>query len=108
MTQQLKKSVERIRELSPQLNAATDDANRVVAAVEQFLNEDCKVGIPAGVVAVYAAEDSQDAAMTLGYWRVQGKYRIAVGFNENVEGTIRQYLGEIRLRGARPDRTPVK
>lgn len=29
-------------------------------------------------------------------------------FNESVEGTIRQYLGEIRLRGARPDRTPVK
>jgi DNA-directed RNA polymerase subunit omega len=27
-----------------------------------------------------------------------------VRFNENVEGTVRQYLSELRLRGARPDR----
>jgi DNA-directed RNA polymerase subunit omega len=31
-----------------------------------------------------------------------------VRFNENVEQTVRQYLGEVRLRGARPDRTPVR
>ena len=29
-----------------------------------------------------------------------------VWFNEDVETTIRQYLSEIRLRGARPDRAP--
>jgi hypothetical protein len=28
-----------------------------------------------------------------------------VRFNENVEGTVRQYLSEIRMRGARPDRS---
>jgi DNA-directed RNA polymerase subunit omega len=28
-----------------------------------------------------------------------------VWFNEDVESVIRQYLGEIRLRGARPDRS---
>ena len=27
-----------------------------------------------------------------------------VRFNENVEGTVRQYLSEMRMRGARPDR----
>ena len=27
-----------------------------------------------------------------------------VRFNEQVEGTIRQYLSELRLRGARPDK----
>jgi len=27
-----------------------------------------------------------------------------VRFNENVDATVRQYLGELRLRGARPDR----
>jgi DNA-directed RNA polymerase subunit omega len=27
-----------------------------------------------------------------------------VRFNENVDGTVRQYLSELRLRGARPDR----
>lgn len=30
--------------------------------------------------------------------------RGSVRFNENVEGTIRQYLGEMRLRGARPEK----
>jgi DNA-directed RNA polymerase subunit omega len=28
-----------------------------------------------------------------------------VRFNEHVESTVRQYLSEIRLRGARPDRS---
>jgi hypothetical protein len=28
-----------------------------------------------------------------------------VRFNESVDGTIRQYLGEIRGRGARPERS---
>jgi DNA-directed RNA polymerase subunit omega len=28
-----------------------------------------------------------------------------VRFNENVESTVRQYLSELRLRGARPDRS---
>jgi hypothetical protein len=27
-----------------------------------------------------------------------------VHFNESVEGTIRQYIAEMRARGARPDR----
>ena len=28
-----------------------------------------------------------------------------VRFNESVETTVRQYLGEVRLRGARPERS---
>ena len=31
-----------------------------------------------------------------------------VRFNENVEVTVRQYLSEIRMRGARPDKYAVK
>jgi len=31
-----------------------------------------------------------------------------VRFNENVEITVRQYLSEIRMRGARPDKLAVK
>jgi DNA-directed RNA polymerase subunit omega len=31
-----------------------------------------------------------------------------VRFNESVDGTIRQYLSEVRVRGARPDRTAGK
>ena len=32
----------------------------------------------------------------------------SVRFNESVEGTVRQYIAEIRARGARPDRTAGK
>ena len=31
-----------------------------------------------------------------------------VRFNENVEGTVRQYLSELRMRGARPDKLAIK
>jgi DNA-directed RNA polymerase subunit omega len=31
-----------------------------------------------------------------------------VYFNESVEGTVRQYIAEMRARGARPDRSTVK
>ena len=31
-----------------------------------------------------------------------------VRFNENVETTVRQYLSEIRMRGARPDKSANK
>ena len=31
-----------------------------------------------------------------------------VRFNEHVETTVRQYLGELRLRGARPDRSAMR
>jgi DNA-directed RNA polymerase subunit omega len=32
----------------------------------------------------------------------------SVRFNESVEGTIRQYIAEMRARGARPERTVTK
>ena len=32
----------------------------------------------------------------------------SVYFNENVEGTVRQYIAEMRARGARPERTVAK
>ena len=31
-----------------------------------------------------------------------------VRFNESVETTVRQYLGEVRLRGARPDKSATR
>ncbi len=37
MTDELKKRMARLRELAPRLNAATDQASRVVAMVEKFL-----------------------------------------------------------------------
>ena len=50
MTENLRKSLDILRNISPELNKAMDDANRVVAVVEKFLTEECNIGISASVV----------------------------------------------------------
>ena len=87
MTENLRKSIETIRNLSPKLNAATDDAHKTVVAVEKFLNEECSVGLPVRVVlptpmtiSAFGAVDADDGTTTtfLAYERLDGKFRIAV------------------------------
>ena len=78
MTESLRESIERIRELAPVLNKATDDAQAIVARLEQFLSE-YRVGVPAKVKV-----DDMDVSKNisrqryLSYERVDGKFRIAV------------------------------
>ena len=84
MTDELRRSIDRIRELSPNLNAATDDANRVVLAVEKFLNDECRLGLPATVTVrtrqlPHPGMISSESCVTLEYRRVDGKFRIAIG-----------------------------
>lgn len=83
MTEELRKSINRIRELTPSLNQATNDAMRIVEAVEQFLNEECSVGVPAEVAFhggdVVSSDDGPvDEQFTLVYERIDGRYRIGV------------------------------
>lgn len=66
----LKAAIATIRELAPQLNDATDNANRVVAEVEAFLADECSLGLPVRI----AINDIE----WLAYCRVDGKFRIAV------------------------------
>jgi len=76
MTETLRESIENLRSLSPKLNKATDDANNVVQAVETFLNDECRLGVPAEVLAI--ENDDEHSDTSLAYARVAGKYRIAV------------------------------
>jgi hypothetical protein len=46
MSEEIYKSIDRLRKLSPTLNKATDEAKGVVKTVEKFLNEDCGIGLP--------------------------------------------------------------
>jgi len=78
MTEELRKSIERIRSLAPDLNKATDEAQKVVARVEQFL-DGCGIGVTAE--AQFSNEDldeNMSRQRQLSYARVAGKFRIAV------------------------------
>src|SRR6266566_6292805 len=74
MTDQLKKSIEQLRTMTPKLNAATDEANKTVAAVEKFLNDECSIGISAYV----NAWRGDSGSLRLAFDRIGGKFRIAV------------------------------
>lgn len=80
MTDQLRKSIESIRRLSPELNKATDDAARVVSVVEKFLGEECGVGIEASKLVHTTNPDETD--VYLEYRRHNGKFRLII--TENV------------------------
>ncbi len=78
----------RLRKLTPELNAATDRATKVVLAVEKFLNEECQLGIPS-----YAQYNEWDdgrgtsSGMRLEYARHEGTFRVLITeFTEYPDG----------------------
>lgn len=85
-TVSLRESITSIRKLTPELNAASDQANAVVARVEKFLNDECRVGIPAEIqlkeeIASRGNQSNSVRRTYLRYARVSGgKFRIAVEF----------------------------
>ena len=49
MTDELKRRMAKLREIAPRLNAATDQASKLVAQVEKFLVEELHIGVSAEV-----------------------------------------------------------
>ena len=74
MTDSLVEAVDKLRRSSARLNQLTDEANRIVQEVENFLNKECSVGVFARVVVSAGEVDEQ----YLQYCRVGSRYRIAV------------------------------
>lgn len=76
----LRSRIAHLRSLTPELNAATDRATRLVQAVEHFLDEECRLGIPAYVEI--NTEDSNNGQFRSGnrleYARWEGKFRLLV------------------------------
>ena len=72
----LQKAVAKLRALSPRLNSAVDQAQRVVQQIENFLADECEVAVQAEVPVVY--NDKGVAVTLLRYGRVEGKFRIAI------------------------------
>jgi hypothetical protein len=72
----LQLAVAKLRALSPKLNNAVDQAQRVVLQIEHFLAHECQVAIQAEVPVAY--NDKGVAVTLLRYGRVDGKFRIAL------------------------------
>jgi hypothetical protein len=80
----LQLAVAKLRALSPKLNSAVDQAQRVVLQVEHFLAYECQVAIQAEVPVTY--NDKGIAVQLLRYGRVDGKFRVAL---VNTDGDCR-------------------
>ena len=75
-SQSLPKLLEDLRASSTALNQVTDDAANLVKQVENFLNKECSVGIPAQVNVEW--DDDREEGVWLEYRRVGANFRIAL------------------------------
>jgi hypothetical protein len=92
----LREAVESLRNLTPRLNAVTDLANETVRNVENFLNDQLSLGIPACVLVSAEDDDDDDddpAGTYLEYRRVGPRFRIAVVVTDSLgrDATIKAW-----------------
>lgn len=88
MTEDIRQQVVRLRDLSPRLNRVTDDASRVVQAVEKFLNDECSIGIPARIRYKSVEDDNGcQEDYYLHYGRFDGKFRLFVTESLTIQGS---------------------
>jgi len=73
---ELQQAVAKLRTLSPKLNSAVEQAQRVVLQVEHFLAHECQLAVQADVPVAY--NDKGAAVTLLRYGRVNGKFHIAL------------------------------
>ncbi len=84
MTDELKRRMAKLREIAPRLNAATDQASKLVAMVEKFLVEELHIGVSAEACyeELPAGTDEDNHALTirhsLAFCRGGGSFRIHV------------------------------
>jgi hypothetical protein len=83
----VKSSLQRLRELTPALNKAADDAAKIMLDAERVLTKELNLGVTAMAI-VEQNEQSEDFTqwITLEYRRVDGKFRIAVVDTGTEEG----------------------
>jgi hypothetical protein len=91
-------------ELAPALNDALGASGDVVARVEAFLNEQCKIGLPCWIEAerIKSEDGPAEHHLWLGYDRVDGKFRIAVECLAKREGHD-EHLGPQAWESCRRD-----
>jgi hypothetical protein len=80
----LREAIESLRKLSPALNQITDTANITVREIEQFLNEECSIGICASVSVPSLNDEQIDSYLE--YRRVGPRFRIALVETNSADG----------------------
>ncbi len=80
MGRDLHQAVQHLRAATSLLNQNLDEAGATVRAVEDFLNDECNVGIPASVTV--SAGTDNDSGISFGtelsYIRIGPRFRVAV------------------------------
>ena len=80
-----REALSQLRALSVQLNEATDAAAKTVSRVEQFLDEECSIGMWAYVEHSPDTKDDDcpdERRPLIGYDRVEGQFRIVAQMRE--------------------------
>ena len=76
--QELSNAVAALRTSSSRLNGLTDDIAQLIGAVEDFLNEECSIGIETSVTMKEGEDPPEYWHDTLEYTRHGNRYRIVV------------------------------
>ena len=90
-SEELRPRLDRVQELSKKLNAATDNAGRVIQGVESFLSDVCHLGIHSSIQIAH--DDSESTTWTLCYNKFGYKYRFFIlethsGMQELPDGVL--------------------
>lgn len=79
MSEMLRPRLDRLQELSKNLNAATDKAARIVQGVETFLSDVCQFGMHCSIlIAADHDDEGGTTEMFLVYGRFGPKFRLSV------------------------------
>ena len=79
----LSNALDKLRASSFRLNQLTDEAGAMVAEVEDFLNQECSIGVPVYVSVKESDDCAGNGSQYLGYQRVGVRFRIAVSWGED-------------------------
>ena len=79
MSDALSSAVSKLRASSARLNQLTDDAAATVKEVEEFLSQECSIGIPT-YLCIHQATEEYEASRHLAYRRIGSTFRIALAW----------------------------
>jgi hypothetical protein len=90
MADKLRPRLARLEELSKKVNATTDDAGRVVHAVESYLSDVLHLGVKASVLLEYDEDENNGhlSKTELVYGRCGSKFRLYVHDFVGMDGTV--------------------
>jgi len=80
MTEELQRTFEKLRALAPKLNTATDEADRLVHRVDQFLADECRAAVQCEVPVRY--NEKGKPIVLLRYAHLNGRYCVCLTYSD--------------------------